>query len=112
MNFKVFQVMVTNNMVHAFNRGELPEAYEAYRASICGDIKPALALDMYSLVAVIDGDNLDDVFEYGNIGPEEKINRLGPMHSVSVGDIIVDPQGKAFAVASVGFDEVEDFRGV
>lgn len=49
---------------------------------------------------------LEGVFETGNIGPEENIERLAPMHSVSVGDIVVCPKGKKHLVASVGFQEV------
>lgn len=49
---------------------------------------------------------LDGVFEIGNIGSEENIERLSEMHSVSVGDIIIDNKGKKFVVASLGFKEV------
>ena len=49
---------------------------------------------------------LEGVFEVGNIGPEENIERLAPMHSVSVADIIVDEAGNKNVVASMGFEEV------
>lgn len=63
----------------------------------------------YNLVARIEGEDLNDVFEFGNIGPEENIERLLPMHSVSVGDIIeldgvysiVDPIGFAPITAKI-----------
>ena len=43
------------------------------------------------------------VFNIGNIGPESKIKRLAPMHSVSVGDVIVDAEGHAVYVSTFGF---------
>ena len=46
------------------------------------------------------------MFEVGNIGPEENIERLHPMYSTSVGDIVVDPEGNKHVVASFGFKEV------
>ena len=46
------------------------------------------------------------MFEVGNVGPEEDIERLGSMHSVSVGDLVIDPAGNKHVVASCGFQEV------
>jgi hypothetical protein len=60
------------------------------------------------IVALIDGETLDDVFTIGNIGPESKIERVEPMHSVSVGDIIQDVvDNKTFVVAKYGFEEID-----
>ena len=64
-------------------------------------------LDKYVHVADLDTDNLDEAFEIGNIGPEEKYTRYSRMHSVSVGDILVEKTGQAHVVASFGFDEIE-----
>lgn len=60
----------------------------------------------YSHVANIEATDLEDVFEIGNIGPEEKIGRLDSMHSISVGDIIEDPAGRFFMVDPFGFAEI------
>ena len=51
-------------------------------------------------------DDRNGVFEVGNIGPEENIERFHPMYSVSVADIIVDEAGNKNVVASFGFEEV------
>ena len=63
----------------------------------------------YQHVAIINGKNLDEVFEIGNIGPEYRIVREKDrqMHSVSIGDLIgnVD-NGKMFVVAVTGFVQV------
>jgi len=46
------------------------------------------------------------VFEAGNIGPEDRITRHDHMHSISVGDIIEDPDGVKHVVASFGFEQL------
>jgi hypothetical protein len=69
------------------------------------------AAAMYEMVAEIDANDLDEVFEIGNIGPEKNIKRLKPMHSVSVGDVILDNVGNAFFVDNYGFGTVS-FEGV
>jgi hypothetical protein len=64
--------------------------------------------DEYRMVALIDGKTLDDVFTIGNMGPESKIERVEPMHSVSVGDIIEDViDRKTYVVAKYGFEEID-----
>lgn len=63
--------------------------------------------DEYRMVALVDGKSLDDVFNIGNIGPESKLERIEPMHSVSVGDIIEDlVANKTYVVAKFGFEEI------
>ena len=64
------------------------------------------AESMYQKVAEIQADSFDQVFEIGNIGPEIKIRRFKPMHSVSVGDVIVDETGNAKFVDDYGFGAV------
>ena len=63
------------------------------------------AWDQYKSVAMIDADDLEHVFEIGNMGPEHRITRHGPpMHSVSVGDVVVDPAcSTAWFVDTCGF---------
>lgn len=63
--------------------------------------------DQYELVATIEADDLEDVFDIGNIGPESKITRHKSMRSVSVGDIIeASKSGKFFVVAHMGFKQL------
>lgn len=61
----------------------------------------------YDKVADLNVETLDEAFEVGNIGPEEKYTRYKRMHSVSVGDILVKETGEAFVVADFGFDEIQ-----
>ena len=59
---------------------------------------------------ILEAHSLGEVFEIGNIGPEHKIDRTGvPMHSVSVGDVIVDEDGHAVFVDKIGFGTIHQF---
>ena len=66
----------------------------------------AAARDLYEKVAVIEADSFSGVFEVGNIGPEQNIERLAPMHSISVGDIILAESGEIKYVAPYGFKPI------
>ena len=57
----------------------------------------------YTHVSNITTEGLEGVFQVGNIGPEENIERLAQMHSLSVGDVIVDEEGQCIVVAPIGF---------
>lgn len=113
MIYKLFQINFSNEDVIKINsrNPEFRPTYEAYLDSIViGKCQKAIDMGLYKLVALIEADNLDDVFEIGNIGPEEKIAKVAEqMHSVSVGDIIKTPDGEWFSVASFGFDQLEIF---
>jgi hypothetical protein len=62
----------------------------------------------YKHVANVDAVSLEAVFEATNVpGYEAQIERLRPAHSLSVGDVVVDANGRTFVVASFGFDEIE-----
>jgi len=65
------------------------------------------AFSFYEKVAKIEASDLNQVFEFGNVGPEDAIERLAPMHSVSVGDLIEDENGAFHFVASFGFEPVQ-----
>ena len=64
------------------------------------------ALHTYELVATIEADNLDQVFEIGNIGPKSKIEQRLPMRSISVSDVIVDENSDYYFVDIVGFKKL------
>lgn len=58
---------------------------------------------LYTHVANITAADYNEVFEIGNIGPEQNIERLARMSSVSVGDVIVGEDGTIAVVAPMGF---------
>jgi hypothetical protein len=57
----------------------------------------------YTHVANIEAASANEVFQIGNIGPEENIERLERMHSISVSDVLVDEEGQCIVVAPIGF---------
>jgi hypothetical protein len=71
-----------------------------------GKFDPIANISKYEHVADLDAQDLNEAFEVGNIGPESKYTRHKPMHSISVGDILVD-DSKVSIVASCGFDELD-----
>ena len=75
----------------------------AMDAMIMGEVDPVFFLSAYEIVCEIEAADLDEVFEIGNVGPEDNIVRLDRMHSVSVGDVIRDDRGRCFVVAPIGF---------
>jgi hypothetical protein len=65
-----------------------------------------IAHKYYEPVADIEATDLEQVFDIGNIGPESAITRRAPMHSVSVGDVILSEEGDMHLVASIGFTKI------
>jgi hypothetical protein len=109
MKYDVYQINFTSEQVREINNlGGTPDYHRYLRATCFPKVADVLAAkDLYKKAAVIEADSLEGVFHLGNVGPPEAVDRLGPFHSVSVGDVVVDPEGKAWVVASCGFDEVE-----
>ena len=109
--FKVFQIRLTDAEIDLINE----EGHSAVH-------KNSLRLDMnlgredtgrlaadafnrgyYTHVSNITALDLEGVFHVGNMGPEENIERLTKMHSLSVADIVEDENGIKHVVASSGF---------
>jgi hypothetical protein len=60
-------------------------------------------LFMYRPVAAISANDLDEVFQIGNIGPADQIEVFDKMKSISIGDIICDQDGNYMVVGQEGF---------
>lgn len=113
MKYAIHQIHLSNEQVDEINTSnEVPAYYQHKLAvtmpfsddSVAKRVKDVeTAAYLYSHVGNITADSLEGVFEAGNIGPEERIERLAPMSSVSVGDVIVDEDGVASVVDSFGF---------
>jgi len=114
MQYQVHQIHVTDAEVKKINteghnsvekhKMKLDMSFSEDASAIA---KSAFEKGYYTHVSNITTDKgLEGVFEVGNIGPEENIERLQPMYSTSVGDIVVDPEGNKHVVASFGFKEV------
>ena len=77
-----------------------------FETRFTGDIDPIFFLKAYKEVCAIEAEDLDEVFEIGNIGPEEKIERFDRMHSISVGDVIKTETHECYVVTPVGFKRI------
>ena len=91
---KLYQVNRTNQLAM------YPETPFSYGM---GKFDPVANIDKYEHVADLDVADLNEAFQVGNIGPESKYTRYKSMHSISVGDILVD-DNKVSKVANHGFD--------
>lgn len=109
MQYSVYQIKLDELDVNRINGMSDPykdPKFKAYRDAMAEDFEAAKG--HYQLVADIEATDLEHVFHIGNVGPEDKITRIGPMHSVSVGDVIVAASGEQYGVAGYGFTDLED----
>ena len=104
--FTVFQIVIDKDLADLINK----EGHNCHvkskariEAMMDGDVRLGVMHDCYTKVAEVVADDLEHVFEVGNIGPEDRITRFDKMNSISVGDIIVDADGNCSVVASFGF---------
>ena len=109
--YTIFQINLTDEQIDEVNaaRGDYPEFYSKYLRTNFQPKPEAIldAFDMYKPVAKIEAEDLEQVFEIGNMGPEDRIERLDRMHSLSVGDLVFDPNtGIYHYVDSFGFGEL------
>jgi len=104
---KVFQIVIDRDLSDLINREgwDCHVKAKSYLLAQDGDARIALQNGCYTHVANIVADDINHAFEAGNIGPEDRIERLAQMRSVSVGDILVDDEG-AWLVMPVGYREV------
>lgn len=116
MKFAVHQIRITKAQMDLINK-EGFDAVPAKKAHLDMDMDfagtkigslaaDALDAGYYTHVANIEADNLNQVFEIGNIGPEGNIERIAQMHSLSVGDILIAEDGSKSVIAAFGFKEV------
>ena len=102
MKFNVYQINLSDK---DYENGVLREMYLDTTMSPTAEVIEK-ASGLYVKVAEIDADDFEEVFQIGNIGPEEKITRINEMHSVSVGDIIVREDGVTKFVAPYSFEPI------
>ena len=116
MKYQIWQIVLTDEQIEEANTPgtDMPEFFKKYcRTNVMPDASAIYdAIDMYEHVANIEVDveGLNTVFHVGNMGPEKSIERLLPggkqMHSISVGDIIIDEAGNVNYVDSMGFGQL------
>lgn len=105
---KVFQIVIDKDLSDLINSEgwDCHVKAKSYLLAQDGDAGIALQNGCYTHVANIVADDINHAFEAGNIGPEDRIERLAQMRSVSVGDILVDDEG-AWLVMPIGYREVD-----
>lgn len=114
MKFAVYQIQITEAQIDLINETGDFAAVPAQKAKMdmmvdfdgskIGSIaSDAFEAGLYSHVANITAEDYNDCFEVGNVGPDENIERLSRMSSLSVGDVIVAEDGTVAVIAPVGF---------
>ena len=117
--FTVYQIIIdemTYRQIDVLGHKEASDRFPAYgTAQALRRGSARYTHDMrvhFTKVAEIDADNLNEVFEIGNgYGDQSKLNRLSKMHSVSVGDLIVDSKGDWYMVEPMGWSLVHNSIG-
>ena len=114
MKFAIYQIQLTSAQRNTINESGDFDSVPAFAAKtkmsmdFSGDKIGGLAYDAfdagyYTHVANIEANSLNEVFQIGNIGPEQNIERLTRMSSISVSNLIIDEEGDTFVVATMGF---------
>jgi len=107
MSFIVFQIPF-ESMQKLCEGSEMrsPFLYGMSSAFTIKDVRELLKSGDYQPVCYAHVNTLNEVFEASNRPIEEKLERIERMHSVSVGDVIVDAEadGAVWVVAPDGFD--------
>ena len=114
MKFAVYQIQLTSAQRKTVNESGDFDSVPAFAAKtkmsmdfsgnkIGGLASDAFDAGYYTHVANITAEDYNDCFEVGNIGPDENIERLGRMSSLSVGDVIVAEDGTVAVIAPIGF---------
>ena len=99
--YKVLQIISTGSHSDAEQELRRNTIFQPTREAIVA------AWDMYDIACYIKAEDCDEVFQIGNIGPEEHIERVSRMHSISVGDVIVDTiYNVAWYVDTFGFGQL------
>ena len=115
MRYHVYQINLTNEEIEHVNAGAVIPRYGAKTNMMFGDglaskAADAMSTGYYEHVATIEAEDLNAVFEIGNMGPEENISRFKSMSSVSVGDVITnEDMTKSWVVAPMGFDRLPPY---
>jgi hypothetical protein len=112
MKYTIKQAVLSSLMVAEVNSTDRhPEYYDDYLSVVS---KPTQALIdkaryLYQTVGYIDADDLNGVFHKGNVwdGFDSDIEHVGVgMHSISIGDIIINDDGEAVVVDGSGFTSI------
>ena len=112
MIYQIYQIHLTNEEVALINKTDdhtavpanaLKQKMSFARGRLGGYAAEAWDKGYYTHVANIAAEDINHVFEIGNVGPERGIERIAQMHSISVGDMIIADDGTQVVVDCFGF---------
>lgn len=112
MIYQVHQIHLTQEDIALINKTDdytavpanvLKQKMSYAMRRLAGYATEAWDAGYYTHVANITAEDIDHVFEIGNIGPEQNIERISQMHSISVGDMIIADDGTQVVVSCFGF---------
>lgn len=112
---KVYQIQLTDAEIASVNSGEdyTPRIKAYFDRSFESTFK-AENFQYYTHVANVDVDGFEQAFEAMNLWEEsslfDRVERLVPCSSMSVGDIVADHDGKLYRCASFGFTQLENYQ--
>jgi hypothetical protein len=112
VKFTVYQITPPKNYRDA--EYEASSHFKALRDVMCfgnekGHVTEAIKSKFYNPVATVEAETLEHVYKIMNLWSDEdeaRVTRLAPLHSLSVGDVVADADGKLHSVERFGFEEV------
>lgn len=112
MRFEIKQAVLSSSMVAEVNSTDTyPEFYVDYLDVVNKPNQERIekARYLYQTVGFIDAENVDKVFMKGNVwdGFEDDVKHVGVgMHSISVGDLLIDENDVCVVVSGLGFEKI------
>lgn len=109
---KVYQIQLTDLEITIANEGGSSPKLKAYFDRSFESTFKAENFQYYTHVANVDVDGFEQAFRAMNLWEDDenfdRVERLGPCSSMSVGDIVEDHDGKLYRCDSFGFTTLED----
>lgn len=109
---KVYQIQLTDLEIANINEGRplTPKGKAYFDRSFDSTFK-AENFQYYTHVANVDVDGFEQAFRAMNLWEDDenfdRVEKLVPCYSMSVGDIVADHNGKLYRCASFGFTALE-----
>jgi hypothetical protein len=107
---KVYQIQLTDAEIAMANNGETSDRIQAYFDRSFDTKFKAENIQYYTHVANVDTNDMEEAFKLMNLWDvyrdNDRVEKLGPCSSMSVGDILVLECGWIYRCASFGFDTI------
>lgn len=108
---KVYQIQLTDQEVDLINSdGEYTPRIKAFFSRMVPTQFKAENFQYYTHVANVDVDGFEQAFRAMNLWEDDenfdRVERLVPCSSMSVGDIVADHDGTLYRCASFGFERI------